>query len=239
MRRLLLLPLFPLLLLLSAPSVHAQPANSKIRFPKAQNRGAPPVTTGAGVRGETCLLGDTLLFSLRPSTTAPTVAPNPTILVYLPEHRAKTGILSVIDGEGREVYQAEVALPEAQAILAIPLPATASLQLNQIYGWRFTLSCPSKVVVGRTLKEDFTEVNLKRVSSNLPSALPALERAQAYADQGLWLDVLATLAPLREQEPETWRAALDYLQFGEFADSKIVFLSIPPQRMFNKGQSAP
>ncbi|MEY2985431.1 MAG: hypothetical protein RLZZ568_2048 [Cyanobacteriota bacterium] len=160
--------------------------------------------------------------------TSVTTQTNPTLFVYLPEHRAANGKLLLLDHQGEEILQAEIALPSNNAILAIALPSSASLELHQTYAWRFTLNCPSKVVEGTIVEDDFTEANLKRVilDSAVDPNLTALEQAQVYADNNAWNDVLTVMASLRKQEPETWQALLDYINLGDLANTEIVFFQL-------------
>lgn len=201
-------------------------SNSKIRFPQADNRGAPVATSGGGTRGETCLLSpQSILFPVAKNLNVVTTTAHPTIFVYLPEHRADDGHLTLLNAQGDEVYHADVTLSEENAILAIALPESLELEPDQVYGWRFAIHCGSKVVEGATVTDDFTEASLTRLLlKTVDSTLPALDQAQFYAQNSLWNDVLTLMVPLREQEPETWQALLNYLNLGEFADAKVIVI---------------
>ncbi|MCL6753921.1 DUF928 domain-containing protein [Nostoc sp. CCCryo 231-06] len=132
--------------------------------------------------------------------------------------------------ESNEIYRKAIALPEKPGIIRVSLPTTApALALNKQYRWFFTINCDKQNKSPLT----FVEGVIQRVELN-PGAVKELQttellrRYTIYAQNGIWYDVLTTLAQLRQKNPKDaalqaeWRNLLSSIGLDDIAAEPIV-----------------
>ncbi|NES20831.1 MAG: DUF928 domain-containing protein [Symploca sp. SIO3E6] len=201
-------------------------------FPDTGDKGAPPRTSGAGSRG-----GCPSELVEAPEDTIPitavmpknnvgtTVAPNPTVYVYVPQTKNKEAEFLVIDPQAEEiVHQATFKLPNETAIVQLNLPETVDLKTNTNYHWEFYLICEP----GNREKDQWVEGWLERtsLSSDTEAKLQAteqpLKQAQLYANAGVWHEALSIHVEERDFSPDAWVNLLKSVGLGKIAQSPIV-----------------
>lgn len=214
-----------------------------IRFPETQDRGAPNRTTAAGARNDKCVAPqETPLTAFTPrNNVGTTISPNPDIFAYVPPTKAQTAELLIIDPEREEeIYSETVTLPSTSGVMQLSLPATVNLEVGKEYRWGFSLICDAQrrdsdvYVVGllyRTSLSSSAENRLARASS-------ALDKARIYAEEGIWAEMLSTLAPIRQSYPQEWQEVLQSVQLQQMAQIP-VHLSPSSQRTDNIRNSPP
>jgi len=168
-----------------------------------------------------------------------TLTNTPTVFVYLPQHTTDQGLLIVQELDQEKLAQsgltledinhqnqdqflkAEVESPVSlnaeSGILSVPLsqhPDIPKLEPGKIYLWAFQLVCNNTfsdyaqgwIQVVADAEEQST------VKAKLEAAKSDRDRAKIYAQEGLWYDLLATLAQLRQSEsdPDRDQATVDW-----------------------------
>jgi hypothetical protein len=133
-----------------------------------------------------------------------TLASHPSFLVYIPENaQAESGFLSLKDAHDNDYYQAKIDLKGKVGIVKITLPNDApDLEVGGDYKW--SLAMMSDLL----LKPDtpFVQGYVTRVASESQlkeqlSAATPLEEASIYGKAGLWYETVATLASLKQANP--------------------------------------
>lgn len=205
-----------------SPSVNSSfnpPLQISLEFPPAPNRGGPESTAGGGTRGDSCTMGKTKLMPLVPSRETSTVSANPTLFVYVPETKVKTGDFVLVDEKRKEVYVSTIELPTQPSIVQITLPETVSLRVGQQYRWQFSLSC----MVNDQEVANYVEVKIKRteltstLKTKLEQAKEPLDKAKLYASQQIWQDTLMIMAQLRDSNQTEWKQLLTSVGLGNLA----------------------
>ena len=173
---------------------------------QAPGDAAPSNTVAGGTRGDDSSIGSGEL----PSALVPaesnygrTVSARPTLLVYVPPTASKEAFFSVQDASRNHHYQTVLPIPSNGGIVSITLPADApELEIDKDYQWFFVTLEP-----GGTLEPDSYGVNgwIERVEApmetNLGNSSTPLERAAAYAAQGIWYDTASLLVSAKLARP--------------------------------------
>ncbi|NEQ40654.1 MAG: DUF928 domain-containing protein [Okeania sp. SIO3I5] len=193
-------------------------------------KGAPGKRRGASTR-DYCSSKE--LIALMPGTNfGLTIAERPTFWFYVPypETLGLEAEFSLTDKEGNEVYQQIVTLKNTPGIVKFTFPATESpLELEKFYTWRFSVICDPN----NRLDDAFVNGAVERVpiTSQLESKLQDnnyRKRIDIYAENGLWFDLLTTLAELCVANlPDTsidedWENLLQQVQLEKIADKPFV-----------------
>ncbi len=203
---------------------------NKIYFHTAPDRGAPPRTVGAGSRRSSCISsneGEILLAALMPSNNVgTTIAPNPTIYVYIPELRNKQAEFILVETqEEKVVYQTTFPLSKSSGIVKLNLPPTVELKPGNNYQWYFGVICNPN---NREEDERITGwIERNSISPELQMKIEQaqqqpLEQAKLYAKAGIWNEALTILEQLRSKEPTAWAELLNSVGLGEFAQNPIL-----------------
>ena len=205
----------------------ALPALKSIQFRPTNvpppRRGTLRTPYGTGSRGDCPVDADLPALSQLVGNVGldKTVSDRPSFWVYTPYTQADVSDGTFLLQTGDiEVYQQKVQLPETPGIVEILLPETiAPLAVGQSYRWYFEVTCPHSNPTEAAAPATVTGV-VERVvpsgslASELATAQSVLERAAAYAENGVWYDTLATLAQMRRNAPEDtelteiWQAML-------------------------------
>lgn len=191
-------------------------------------RGKPGRREGAGTRGS-CVQGAQGLMPLTPIDAFGTTADSqPVFFWYVPASGAQVGEFTLLDQQDRPIYQTTVTLPENPGLVGVRLPDAVPLQLEQDYYWQFSLICDAEV----PSRNPFVEGVIQRVELNdslkrqIAMAAPG-DRANLYANAGIWYEALSTLANSRCTQPNDailtsrWSRLLKSVDLGEYATASI------------------
>jgi len=175
----------------------------------SSNQGKPGATKGGASRGGECMAELTNSeVDLTPILPAPsqrlTLASHPTLLAYFPETSAERVYLRIKNHNQEYDYATILPITGQGGIIRVTLPPDApALEKGQNYQWFLALMCQG------VLKPDSPTVHgsLTRVSTNSTSleqikAMTQLERAQMYAEAGIWYETISILAQLRKEKSE-------------------------------------
>ncbi|CAD5913497.1 hypothetical protein PCC9214_00195 [Planktothrix tepida] len=208
---------------------------------QAQDDPVPPGTGGTGdtkpggTRG-TCL-GDTtsqsltaLIPAIEQRTEQPlelTTLPHPTVLIYIPKTEAKiVKFIIVEDQSNKPIYKTEINLQKQPGILAIEMPKNQpELKDEVVYRWTVSLDCTDSI-------DPSVQGWIKRIQPN-PELTQALQKTPAeqwlvYAKAGIWYDAIATLATLRQAEPNNpqlesnWQELLQSVKLDAVAKAPLI-----------------
>lgn len=208
-------------------------------------RGAPRSTIGLGSRGD-CLVNNRLR-ALTPfpygtteeATLELTTAAYPTLFVYVPafDQAAQALELTVMrvtpTGE-EELYSESFALPAEAGIVGLTPTQTGlpPLQVGDRYHWYVSMVCRSLGSAdqsGNAIADGWMErVTVDpTLQSRLDSANP-IEKADLYAQAGIWQDTLVILAELRRTQPNDeilrviWQELLESVGLRAIAEAPIL-----------------
>ena len=233
-----------LLALLAGPSwaqAQTESSLSSVIFnapPPPPGQGAPSGRRDGGAsRGNCPEYGD--LAALVPITEGrvwgQTTAAQPTLWFYLPAAvTPETQIeLIVQDADDNTLYETSLAVEAEAGTIAIALPETVTLPVNEPHYWILSLYCDPE----RPTSLVFVSGTIERVSVSGLAPLTAdtersLSQAQAYANAGMWHDALTVLAELRQankislDEPAieiqaSWTALLEQVGLTQAATAPV------------------
>ncbi|NJN88176.1 MAG: DUF928 domain-containing protein [Leptolyngbyaceae cyanobacterium SL_7_1] len=208
-------------------------------------RGAPRSTIGLGSRGD-CLVNNRLR-ALTPfpygtseeATLELTTAAYPTLFIYVPAFdQAAQGleltIMRVTPTGEEELYTKSFALPAEAGIVGLtPTQADVPpLRVGERYHWYVSMVCHSLGSVdqsGNAIADGWMErVTVDpTLQSRLDTADP-LERADLYAQAGIWQDTLIILAELRRTQPNDeilrviWQELLQSVGLRSIAEAPVL-----------------
>jgi len=184
-----------------------------LKFPQGSDRGAPVTTGGGGTRGpgSSCLKtqnGELSLNSLTPnfSNVATTASANPTFYYYLPETSANLAEFVITDLNQATVYQTTVKLPAQSGIMKIKAMPKAPLSADQYYQWSLKIVCDSQHRDQDLILEGILEY--QNLDKTALSSDDPIKKARFYADKGIWLETLDSVAQVRSISPTDWTELL-------------------------------
>lgn len=207
----------------------------RVKFPGISASGNR--TAGAS-RSESCVAENQTATALIPETNIGwTLAASPTLLFNVPQTSAKSAEFGVQEKDNKGRYKtistATVPLPGTAGIVSASLPATGSaasqLQVDKTYRWYFRIVCSAE---DDTLNV-YLDGSIQRVAESpqmanaLKNASPQ-DRPAIYAEQGVWFDAVASLAQLRQQNPndsalaEDWAALLQAAGLESMVEAPLV-----------------
>jgi Domain of Unknown Function (DUF928) len=185
--------------------------------------GAPRETKGGAARGDVLCTASIepsaqKLVLIAPATSSRglTTLERPTFLIYVPPTSAGKALFSLKTDKSQKHYRAFVPVPQQGGIVRVTLPSDAPpLALNQSYEWGFALLCggklrPDSPAVSSNIQR--TQLEAKAMAA-LAGQSP-LEQAGVYGANGIWYDMIATIATLRYSQPQdptlnaTWNQLL-------------------------------
>lgn len=227
---------------MSSGSLKAVQPRGKQAIPRLDGNGKPRTIPGgprrtSGTRRDDCVVGEKTLTALIPVTEAKTtltVAGYPTFLFYIPETGAEEAEFFLVDDQANSVvYKTRVKLPRTSGVISLSLPKSGDvkeLQAQKKYRWTFALICQSQdgkentdiLVNGNIQRVNRPDVE-KRVREALPREVPSI-----YAQEGIWYDLLASLAKLRRNNPndaklaESWATLLSDVGLADVAKEPLI-----------------
>jgi hypothetical protein len=196
-------------------------AEARITFKAPEGLQAPGRRVAGGSRApqeRNCSSGQNPLTAVVPnSNIGLTTQANPTFFFYIPQTSATLElVLRDQDKEYKQMYKSS----EKGGIVSIPFNKTP-LEVDKVYRWSLSIVCNPK----ERSKDKFVEGAIVRVktvaqlASKLATASPQ-ERANLYAEAGIWQDSLASLAQSLSDNPSNaelkaeWQALLTSKSVG-------------------------
>jgi len=216
-----------------------------IKFPPTEDRGAPARTVGVGSRGSNACTntnpktdnsGNALTAIIPENNIETTVAPNPTVYVYVPQTIERTAEFSLVERESEQpVYQKTFSLANHAGIVKIDLPKTVSLLPGNTYQWEFVIVCDQE----NREEDESVDGWIERTSLTSEQAnklkkvkLDLLKQAQLYAEFGVWnesVNILTRLRDIRPQANTEWKELLKSVNLDDnIVDAPI--LNSPPEK---------
>ncbi|MDJ1182294.1 DUF928 domain-containing protein [Roseofilum casamattae] len=211
--------------------------------------GLPSRRQAGGTRGP-CVADPTAqLTPLLPQlNVGRTLSSSPTLFVYLPKHTTDRAMLIVQELDRQKVWEAgltlnelsdrtkdrflkaefesEIALSGEAGVASISMgdyPQLPELEPGKIYLWAFQFICANTF-------SDYTQGWIEVISSNddrtkvqgeLEQAKSDRDRIKIYAEQGIWYDLMAMVAQMRQMPGldsdraiEDWKSILRHPQVG-------------------------
>jgi hypothetical protein len=152
--------------------------------------------------------GELSLNALTPnfSNVATTASANPTFYYYLPETSANLAEFVITDLNQATVYQTTVKLPAQSGIMKIKAVPKVPLSADQYYQWSLKIICDSQHRDKDLILEgvlEYQNLDKTALSSDDP-----LKKAQFYAEKGIWLETLDSVAQVRSISPTDWTELL-------------------------------
>lgn len=139
-----------------------------------------------------------------------TVKGYPEFFVYVPPTNAKLVEFALQDDEGNEIYKTTFPISGEAGIISYQLPESIEpLEIGKQYQWFFSLICDSSEGRPNDSLNDtplYTfgwtrRVEMNSTLANWIKTAKSRDRANIYAENGIWHEALATLAELRRQNP--------------------------------------
>jgi hypothetical protein len=200
---------------------------------KSPPGGTPPDTSGGGVRGGGVRTTPSIIVPLIPtdpntnSLWGQTLSATPAFFLYLPAGVDRTIKFSVVDeAEGDTLYETVLIPPSSGGIVSIALPNTPgkTLKEGKFYSWYFELQGSPDQSSNNPAVSGFVQriAPTPELSSKLQAATTDSDRAQIYADNGIWYELVATAATLRTTSPGNWEALLTSVGLGEIAQAPLI-----------------
>jgi Domain of Unknown Function (DUF928) len=201
-------------------------------FTPAKGNGAPQQASGGASR-----VGN---FYLNPSTVAAsgpaaliavlpqsfygtTLSERPTVMVYLPASNAQEAVFSLKDEAGNMQYQMTISVAGKFGVIGVKLPADApALAVGKNYQWFLALKVDGLL----SPSTPYVDGWIQRIqpSAELATAMQQkdlLKQAEALGKNGVWYDCVATMAALRNTQPENvtiikqWEELLSSVSLGD------------------------
>ncbi len=205
------------------------PFQVAVDFPSAPDRGAPSRTGDGGTRSASACIAPNAgkITAIVPNNNvATTIATNPSIFVYIPVNRARSGEINISDTEGNDVYSSKFAINNESSIIRIDLPDI--LKPGRMYDWQVVLNCTGDLNVIDLASNPSVQGKIEtvQVSDDVQTKLATaqatpLEVAKIYAQAGVWQETLKTLADLRQQYPKEWAELLQSVDLGSLSQENI------------------
>ncbi|MEB3211721.1 MAG: DUF928 domain-containing protein [Leptolyngbyaceae bacterium] len=196
------------------------------------NNGVPSDTVGGGSRNSGMCPTNSDSYGTR---LTPIVADNsqnlttlerPSVLVHIQNESVSQLFLSVKDEQGNYEYQTLVSIPEESGILNITLPDDAPpLVIGNTYQWSLVIVC------GESLRADDPLVQglIQRVEGTATGQGASMNQVVEYGNLGVWYDTIATLATIRQAQPEDaellsmWNQLLTEVELDELGSAPLIF----------------
>ncbi len=226
---------------------------------KAPRLGAPGNREAGAARSDTCASTANsrgLTAVIPTSNLGLTTKAYPTFFAYVPPNNAEAAEFRLIDeSSGQEVFVGQVQMPKADtpdaaykykaSVLEITLPekgASAGLQAGQSYEWALMVVCNAKnraedIVISGVIQR-IGDDYVKGLDPETKQQLSTLNRATAqeklaiYGAAGIWHDLLADVASLRQKNATTygeeWKSLLTDQGLGSIATVPVVESKLEP-----------
>ena len=214
------------------------PGGPRFIQPTEDREAPPPTQPGRPVRGGCASISQLGLTALVPTNKmGRTVSDYPTFFFYLPKTEAESAEFILKDQSGKQIYKQDLTISNLSGVIGVSIPTNKNvppLEVGQSYTWNFTVICDAQdrsadqIQIG-TVRRVELNADIRR---QLDQAQPR-QKTVIYAENGIWLDALSTLAAARRDQPNDttfkadWESLLDSVKLGEIAKEPIV--QIQPQ----------
>ena len=207
-----------------------------VKFPEAEDVGAPERTGAAGKRGicdtdivttESGEKSKVDLIAVTPKNNViTTLADQTAVYVYIDQNPDKKAKFVLVDEETENyLYETNFSLTNTVGIIKISLPKSVKLQPNKTYIWQFRVICDGEA----RYKDKFIEGFVQRKSltseqiTKIQQLQKPLEKAKLYAEYGIWHETLEILTAQKNSNfQEEWKQLLESVELGEFANAPII-----------------
>lgn len=197
------------------------------------NESQPRVTKGGASRGSQCAIDSQEVSQpftpVLPDTNhGLTTASHPTLLAYIPDTSARSVFLSIQDDNEEEIYQSVLPIGDRSGVISLEIPQEApALETGKTYKWSFALMCDNKLRPDSPIVEGYIErvQPEPELTAQLEGATP-VEMAALYGQAGIWYETVATLAQLKEAEPQNqelinaWDSILNSVGLEKVANAR-------------------
>jgi hypothetical protein len=224
----------------------------QINFDLPPAKGGPEKTAGGGTRGgcESPEVGSNgsssptnltrLALILPKNQTGVTVSERPTFFAYLSETSAQKIEFTLKNQEETYTYRQVLEIGKTPGIISFSLPESAPpLKVGEQYQWSVAAICQPE----DRLQDVVAFGQLQRVAPSpqlqqqLTKAESPIEKAQAYADNGIWHETIEIVAKQKRQQPENqalqkaWSHLLqqDTVSLAYIAQQPFVDCCVSPQ----------
>lgn len=190
--------------------------------------------TGGAARGNCHADGTDKIdiVALMPKTNiALTVAQKPTFFFRVSKTSVQEAKFNLLNEKGDTIiYDKTLSLANTGDVISFTLPDDApTLEIGKEYQWELVVNCDAFDPNGNPrVKTAIKRVELSTIlASKLAQAQPN-ERPDVYAQEGIWIDALSTLAQLRVANPnnselrDEWTSLLDSVGLKEFATTPVI-----------------
>ena len=172
------------------------------------------------------------VVALMPSTNIGlTVAEKPTIFFRVSKTSVQEAQFKLLDEKGDTIiYEKNLPLTDTGDVRSFTLPADApALEIGKEYQWELVVNCDPDDPNGNPRVR--TAIKRVQPSSTLVSKLAQAklsDRPDLYAQEGIWIDALSTLAQLRVANPndselkEEWISLLKSVGLQEIAKMPVM-----------------
>ncbi|MGI0485911.1 DUF928 domain-containing protein [Pantanalinema rosaneae CENA516] len=193
--------------------------------------GAPTGTRGGASRGDRVCLRQTsgqqpIVQALAPidSNYGLTVAERPQFFAYIPATTAQKALFVLKDDRGQTLHQQIIPIVgSGRVVLLNVAERLPALQVGKPYEWGIVILCTGRLQID----SPFTSAWIQRISPPadvLPylGQPPSLQQVAAFGQQGIWYDMVSTLAQLQHQQQytsiaATWSQLLQSVGLGDIS----------------------
>ncbi len=221
------------------PVIAQQKANAPVRsFATAfepPNKDKPLATTGGASRGQQCIVdldnSEVPIIPILPAINQRlTLVANPIFFIHIPQTSARKVFFQIEDENEENSYQTIIPISGNAGILRITLPQDAPpLEIGKNYQWAIALICdqrlrPDSPIVQGSITRAKPEMELNQQLDRMNQ----IEKASFYAKSGIWYEAIATLAKLKENEPDNpkfqsiWDEVLSSIGLNSITQAKFV-----------------
>ncbi|MEP6521989.1 DUF928 domain-containing protein [Microcoleus vaginatus DQ-U2] len=210
-----------------------RPGGPRFIQPREDIDDRPPTQPGRPVRGGCASISQLGLTALVPTNKiGRTVFDYPTFFFYLPPTEAESAEFILKDQSGNQIYKQDLTISNVSGVIGVSIPANQNvppLEVGKSYTWNFTVICDSQdrssdQIESGTVRRVELSADIRR---QLAQADPR-QKTVIYAENGIWLDALSTLAAARRDQPNDtalkadWESLLDSVTLGKIAKEPIV-----------------
>ena len=133
-----------------------------------------------------------------------TASPYPSIFLYVPSTPEKTRMEFELQDENENLlYKQEFLSTGKEGIYRIDIPSYVTpLQEGENYLWSFSLICSETDLAASSVVGGWINriENSQSIQEQIQTVSPG-DRLEKYANELLWYDLMASLADLRQSEP--------------------------------------
>ena len=207
------------------------PAPPSTDAPSGRARGGASRGGCAQVQSQLTALSPVAVTSQqRTSVWGLTTVAQPTLWAYMPytQGQSVSGDFVLQDSSGVSLARVPIILPDQPGAIGIKV-SSVSLKVGQPYRWFINVFCdPQKQLPPVSINGSIQRVALTSTLAHHLTIRDKAGQAVLYAQQGIWYDLLTTLAQLRRSSPQmsvysqSWKSLIQSIGQAEVADAPIV-----------------